>query len=84
LQSQNEIESQILQIFTSILNGLTQSEIMELEYGKSQLWDSLAFMEIFIAVESHFEVVIPDYEILNLKSVYDFVNIVNVQLKSTT
>ena len=76
MPTSKEVEEVVLKIFSSVLGIQDFNEMKNLTYGQSEIWDSLAFMEIFILVENVFKLTIPEERIASLKSVENFIDLV--------
>jgi acyl carrier protein len=76
------IETQVIEIIIGVIAGkghqvtLTPTSMM----GDPTEWDSIAFVEIFLAVSSHFDVEVSDDDAMAFMSVPEIVEFVSQRL----
>lgn len=78
----DNVEAQVIEIITGVLSPknagvtITESSMM----GDPQEWDSLAFVEIFVAVSGHFGLEVSDDDAIAFMSVPEIVGFVSERI----
>lgn len=77
-----DVEAQVIEVITGVLAGkkagvtVTGSSMM----GDPAEWDSLAFVEIFVAVSGHFGIEVTDDDAISFMSVPEIVDFVSERI----
>lgn len=77
-----DVETQVIEIITGVIADkghqvtLTSTSMM----GDPSEWDSLAFVEIFLGVSSHFGIEVSDDDAMSFMSVPEIVEFVSARL----
>lgn len=71
----DEIESQVVQLISGVLSTRRPDTVVtpDSAMGDPVAWDSLAFVEIFITVSSHFDLDVSDDDAISFVSVPEIV-----------
>lgn len=77
-----QVETQVVKIISGVLSAKNDDVVV---VGTSMMgdpfeWDSLAFVEIFLAVSGHFELEVSDDDAINFMSVPEIVGFVSERI----
>ena len=75
-------QEQVIEIITEVLGAKKPGVVVTADsmMGDPNEWDSLAFVEIFVAVSGHFGLDVSDDDAINFMSVGEIVGFVSEQL----
>jgi acyl carrier protein len=79
----DQVETAVIDLIADVLNNKTVAVDLNADsmMGSPPEWDSLAFVEIFLTVTSHFDIDASDDDAIRFMSVAEIVEFVSEQTK---
>jgi acyl carrier protein len=76
------VETQVIEVITGVLQSKNRAVSVDgsSRMGAPTVWDSLAFVEIFLGVSTHFNLEVSDDDAMSFMSVPEIVDFVTARL----